>query len=262
MLAFDRHQEILDLLEKNQSMSVKALSDALYASEATVRRDLVTLEKQGYINRIFGGAVLAKYANMHLPISARQQESKIAKAQIAAAAVEKITDGSIIMMDGSTSCHMMLPHLKQFQKLTIISNSLDICKESLEMGHTVYNIGGCLEAHDQIGVGYYAEKMLKMMHADMIFFSCSGLSFQGEMTGVYEQGISYLNAALKRANRRYFLCDSTKIGKTFQHRLAVVEDVDEVLCEKPLPKELMERVGKNRPYSLVQNTDEVKNGHD
>lgn len=41
----DREKEILHLLEKKYSVSVKDLAKSLYISESTIRRDLIELEK-------------------------------------------------------------------------------------------------------------------------------------------------------------------------------------------------------------------------
>ena len=183
---------------------------------------------------------------MHLPLSARKQENKIAKAQIAAQAVKKIRDGSVILLDGSSSSQMMLPHLKHFQKLTIISNSIIICRAAAEMDHKVYCIGGTLYNLDQHNLGSYAEMMIRMMHADQFFFSSSGLSLKGEITGVFEQGVSYLRTAMERADQRIFLCDSTKLNRICAHQLATAADVDDILCDVPLPEEIVRQIGKNR----------------
>ncbi len=247
MLPFDRHQAILDLLDKHHSMTVKRLAELLHISEPTLRRDLATLEKQGYVHRVFGGVVLSRYANTHLPLSARQQENKLAKADVAAKAADFIPDGSVILLDGSSTCQLMMPHLKHFQKLTVISHSLTICKAAAEMNHSVYCIGGSPNPMDFSNTGYYSELMVRMMHADMMFFSCSGLSMDGELSGVFESGISYLHAAIQRATARYLLCDNGKLGKTFPYVLCTIEDLDGVFCDVDLPPELLTRIGKNRP---------------
>ena len=246
MLSFDRQQEILALLEKHHSMTVRHLAETVHTSEATMRRDLVFLEKQGFVTRVFGGVVLTKYSSMHIPLSARQQENRLAKAEVAARAVQYIHDGSIVLLNGSSTCQLMLPHLRRFQKLTIVSHSLPICKAAVEMNHSVYCIGGALNLQDYTNTGYYAEGMISQLHVDVMFFSCSGVSEDGEMTGVYEAGVSYLHTAMRRADMRCPLCDSTKIGKTFPYRLGSVEDVDHIICDTELPQELQRLIGANR----------------
>lgn len=251
MIPFERHQEIMDLLEKHHSLTIRYLSHALHTSEATLRRDLATLEKQRLIKRVFGGAVLATYSAMHLPLSARQQEQKLAKAQIAAKALEHVSHGSVIMLDGSSTVQLMVPQLEKFQNLTIISNSGNVCRMLSDTDVQVYCIGGEMHPRDGANYGSYAERMVSQMHAEIFCFSCGGLSADGELTGYYERGVSFLRAALPRAARRIFLCDSTKFGKVFPHHLCTVEDVDAILCDKPLPEEIMERIGRNRPSAVL-----------
>lgn len=112
-------------------------------------------------------------------------------------------------------------------------------------------IGGEMHPRDGANYGSYAERMVSQMHAEIFFFSCGGLSESGEMTGYYEKGDSFLRTALPQAARRIFMCDSAKLGKVFPHHLCTVEDVDVVLCDKPLPEKNMERIGRNRPSSVL-----------
>jgi DeoR/GlpR family transcriptional regulator of sugar metabolism len=46
MLPGERRNRILELLQINRTITVKNLCDSLEASEATIRRDLATLERQ------------------------------------------------------------------------------------------------------------------------------------------------------------------------------------------------------------------------
>lgn len=56
MLTEERHQAILDLLQQQDVVKMKALCRLLDASESTIRRDLQLLEEQGLVTRIHGGA--------------------------------------------------------------------------------------------------------------------------------------------------------------------------------------------------------------
>ena len=71
MIRYDRQQKILEYLEKKQSATVKELSDILFSSEASIRRDVETLEGQGYVKKIYGGVILSKYQNGVIPVNLR-----------------------------------------------------------------------------------------------------------------------------------------------------------------------------------------------
>ena len=52
MLQLERQKDILRLLQERKSMTVKELCAVLYASPATVRRDLAALEQIGLLQRM------------------------------------------------------------------------------------------------------------------------------------------------------------------------------------------------------------------
>ncbi|HHY71111.1 MAG TPA: DeoR/GlpR transcriptional regulator [Thermoanaerobacterales bacterium] len=58
MLAQERHQVILDLINKNRVVKVADLMATFNVSIETVRRDLDHLESQGFLRKVYGGAVL------------------------------------------------------------------------------------------------------------------------------------------------------------------------------------------------------------
>ena len=54
----DRERSILKILVHDKKVTVKDLSTRLFTSEPSIRRDLVSLERQHLLKRIYGGAIL------------------------------------------------------------------------------------------------------------------------------------------------------------------------------------------------------------
>ena len=52
----ERHQLIIDEIEKHDVVKIQYLMNLTNASESTIRRDLSTLEARGYLKRVHGGA--------------------------------------------------------------------------------------------------------------------------------------------------------------------------------------------------------------
>ena len=61
MLTEKRHEIILQLLRKKGSITVNEIKDELGISESTIRRDLNTLDEEGKLVKVFGGAVSVNY---------------------------------------------------------------------------------------------------------------------------------------------------------------------------------------------------------
>ena len=55
MRTYKRQQEILEYLEECQYATVSELAGKVFASEASVRRDIAALESKGYVSKIYGG---------------------------------------------------------------------------------------------------------------------------------------------------------------------------------------------------------------
>ena len=55
MIAEERDNRIVDLVDRNGSMSLVDIAREVGASESTVRRDLLRLHKQGRLRRVRGG---------------------------------------------------------------------------------------------------------------------------------------------------------------------------------------------------------------
>ena len=127
MLQYERQDQILAKLEQHKTLNISALANELYVSEATVRRDVSTLEKLGLVRRVYGGVMLSKYASStDLPLAMREHESRPQKDLIAAKAAELLHDGATIIMDASSTVQHMIPYLKAYQNLTVITNSLKV----------------------------------------------------------------------------------------------------------------------------------------
>lgn len=84
MLNNERQQQILSCMESKNTITVKELTDQLYASPSTIRRDLSELEAQGFLKRIHGGAVLTAGSTLtHQQVSAvRSSSLKSSESQI------------------------------------------------------------------------------------------------------------------------------------------------------------------------------------
>ncbi len=85
MLAEDRCKKILDILDSMGSVTVQQLMDELDTSESTIRRDLVAMDKKGYLTKVHGGAI-ANNTNIHTQdekVINRLKQNRSEKEQIA-----------------------------------------------------------------------------------------------------------------------------------------------------------------------------------
>lgn len=61
MLKEERQQHILNLFYENGKVAVDELAELFQASKDTIRRDLTVLEEEGFVKRVYGGAIPDKH---------------------------------------------------------------------------------------------------------------------------------------------------------------------------------------------------------
>ncbi len=232
MLMVSRQQELLNILKKERSATVADLSKRLFASEPTIRRDLKSLEEQGYLKRVHGGAVIGGAPDREIPYDIRADEQKNAKIIMAGRAAKYLHKGDVVFLDGSSSAAHMLEPLKQVEDILVITSSTRTALALAENDIRVISTGGQMITRSFSLVGSHAEECIRGMHADVVFFSCRGLSDSGEMTDVAIEEVNLRKLMIERAKTKILLCDSSKFGKQYVYSLGYIDDIDAVISEK------------------------------
>lgn len=232
MFYSERQEELITLLKKEKSMRVSSIAAKLFTSESTVRRDLTALEKEGLVRRTFGGAVICESENPDEPLVIRNTKNQKAKSEIAYRAAELVRDGMVLFLDGSSTAAHLVSHLARFRDLTVITNSPATSIALGECGIRNFCTGGEFSSPSVSYVGGYAVDFIRDFHADIAFISCRGFSDDGLLTESNVDFVHIKKQMMKNAKRRVFLCDSSKFGRVFSHRLADKSDFDDIITDE------------------------------
>lgn len=232
----EREEKILNILYENNSIRNNELAKLLYVSISTLRRDLEKLEQKGDIVKAHGVCSLSeKLRDERTLFNLREQQHSSAKVKIAKEAVKLIRDGDVIMMDASSSSYNVIHFLDKFKNLLVITNG---AKASIELGTmSINNIstGGRMTKKSFSYIGQEAINQIKNYNADIVFFSCKGITDDGYLTDTFLEENDIRKEMMRHAKRKVALCDSSKIGKKYVYNLCHVSEIDEIICEEPLP---------------------------
>lgn len=235
----ERHKQILEMLAARHFLTIDELCSALYISRATARRDLQYLADKGLIKRTHGGAAARGFsADTRIPIHVRENEQSLAKAEIGRQAASLVRDGQVILMDASTTSAGILPYLRARKELIVVTSGAKTALYLAGMAIKTYCTGGQMITESLSYIGADAERMVSGINADILFFSCRGLSLDGRLSDVSEEENNLRRVMLSRAKTKVLLCDSSKIGKLYFHNLCLIDDVDYIICERELPAPL------------------------
>ncbi len=232
MSLYNREEQYINLLAQ-KSLSIKELSEKLFISEPTARRDIIILQKKDLVIRKNGVVSLKTNSpDKRIPLFIRNLEHNDAKQSIAQKAAEHIKDGFIIMLDASTTAFHILPYIKDFKNILIITNGAKTALEAASMGIKTICTGGEITLESFCYVGTDAEDILRRYNADIAFFSCRGLDDEGIATdnSILENSIRKI--MIKNSRESYLLCDKTKFSKKFLNTLCSVNEISGVITDK------------------------------
>jgi len=232
MLKIERQQEIVDMLKVNKSMSVAKLAKKLFIGEATIRRDLDKLEKQGLIKRAYGGAVWIEGLDNEVPLYIRENCYRTQKDAIGKAAARLVNDGDVIFMDSSSTTSCMAKYLSHLKKLTVITNGAKTAvsfENNLDIN--IYSTGGRLRKKALSYVGDRVISFVDDICVDTLFFSCKAFSLE---KGFFDSSIDEVElrkVLIKNSKKIIFLGDSGKVDVDSFYRICQIDAIDCIITD-------------------------------
>jgi len=206
----DREDYILDLLAKDGSLSVSALSRDLGVSEVTIRANLRSLEDRGLLARTRGGARVTSIQD----VLEREREHSLEKDRIAAAAAELVEDGDRIMIEAGTTTALLVKHLGARRGVQIVTNStLVFTYARRNPGLDVILTGGQFHRETESLVGPVAISTTQGFNVRLAFVGTDGFTSDRGITTQFAEGAQVLRAFHSRAEETWLLADSSKYGR-------------------------------------------------
>lgn len=248
MLEKQRHQLLLEILEEQQFASVATLTTQLSSSEATIRRDLIKLDKENRLKKIRGGAECIRSTNEinknHLNGSAflvNQTKKTDNKCLIAKKAAELCANSDSVIINGGTSTFMMGEYLCKTD-IKILTNSYYLAQYICENGQNQVTVpSGEIYRKQGIILSSFENDSIQNYHCDIMFTGTAGI---GDF-GVMETDPLLVRAEQKlrkQANKLIVLADGSKIGHTSNFVLYPITDVDTLITDTTADPEAIAKI--------------------
>jgi DeoR/GlpR family transcriptional regulator of sugar metabolism len=242
MSNIQRENQIMELLKETSYATVDYLSQKLFISPSSIRRDLTNLENRGLVKRAHGGVSLLSAQPGMAPFSVRLQENKHEKIAVVRAASKLIKPGTSIFIDSSTTASSFPTFLTSDMNLTIFTNNINLAHLLASKHIPTYCIGGLVsDCNNVITTGSFAFEMLNNIYVDMFFFTSAALSKDGIITDTNENETAIRKMMLSHSKEKVFLCPYSRFSSTTQYKVADVSDLDYIVSEKKLPDSFMNK---------------------
>jgi len=214
LLAVQRRERILELIQEEGSARVKVLASIFKVSEPTIRQDLETLEGQGHVTREHGGAFLRTVSQQVGSLTLQHMENLDKKILIAKRAAQFVSPGNRIILDSGSTITELAKCVAGIENLTVITNAINI---ALIIGTNptceLLVTGGEFKAPTLSLTGDKAAFFFRNLYVDKLFLATGGISSAYELTYPGFSDIVVKKSMIEVARETYLLADSTKFGK-------------------------------------------------
>ena len=231
-LAPERMDRLREIVRGQRVVRVDAIERQLGVSAATVRRDLLALERSGEVERVHGGAV-SRGERLEEPLF--DDKASLApeeKRRIARAALGLIRPDDTIYLDGGSTVLELARLLRDRARLTVVTNSLRAAQELAGGGPRLILAGGELRRLSQTLVGPLTRHLLEQVRVDRAFMGTIGLDLGTGMTTT-DPGEAYTKSiVLERAREVVLLADGSKIGRVSFARAGGLERVRVLITDR------------------------------
>ena len=211
MFAGQRQDEIIRIVEKKGSVTLKELVDELGTSESTIRRDLTELDRNGALRKVFGGAVAigSRKNATEESVARRMEVFAEEKQQIGRYAAALIEPNDFVYIDAGTTTGAMIPFISEFSAI-YVTNAVSHALELIRRGFRVNLIGGELRATTEAVIGSAACEELLRYNFTKCFMGTNGVDHEAGFT-TPDIGESMAKRSAMRNSRECFvLCTTEK----------------------------------------------------
>jgi DeoR family glycerol-3-phosphate regulon repressor len=244
MFPQERKSQIIQILKQEGRVRVKDLSRQFGMSEDAIRKDLQALEKEGILERTYGGGILKTLPVEIQTIDARRSTLSQGQHQIAKKAMTLIEAKDVIFIDISSTTLALAEELVAYKHpLTVVTNDLEILYRLCRNPHLRMVCPGGVYNHDEGGfTGTETMENLTRIRVNKIFMSTCGIPADlGIMTYNIDDG-NTKRVLLSIAHQKILLVETKKFHSSGLYQFANLKDFDYIISEKPLEAEIQARI--------------------
>lgn len=230
MLKEERQQTILNEVELHNRVLLTDIAEQLDVSVDTVRRDVKELDGSNKLRKVHGGAISLGFTQ-----PTAQNENIYAlpqKTTIASKAVKLLKDGSVIFIDGGTTCLELARIIPRQLHLSCFTISLPVAMQLLTKPNIdVIFIGGNISREAQISVGANAIHNLAGIKVDYGFI---GTGYVDSIHGLTEFDwdiVQVKKAVINASKKTVLLCISEKLNSQHRFKTCDIHAINTMITE-------------------------------
>ncbi|MGA8113888.1 MAG: DeoR/GlpR family DNA-binding transcription regulator [Actinocatenispora sp.] len=234
-----RQERIREHVVAHGSARIEELAETFAVSAMTIHRDLDTLQREGWLRKIRGGATAEPSAVFHGDIRHRMQTMAAQKEALAAAALELIRPGDAVALDDSTTSLSVARRLAGRAPVTVVTNFLPTIKLLAgQPGIDLVALGGAYYPGYDAFLGMRTLEAIQPIRADALFMSTTAVT-DGVCYHTSTETIQVKRALMSVAAQRVLLIDNSKFARRALNELCPLTDFDTVLVDDGVDPDIL-----------------------
>ncbi len=253
----DRATQILHFLLQRGEVSIEELATAVGASSASVRRDLIKLEKRGLVDRTHGGAEVAgkmSYAPFRFDAAFPLREERFAdeKRRISLAAAAMVAEGTTIALSPGTTTTQVARSLRHREGIHIVTSAVNIGMELSSLPNMKVTLtGGEIRSPGSFSmVGATAFESLQRLFFDKVFMGATGVHPEHGITVIESDEALILSQMAKHAKQVIAVADASKLNMISAMQVCRSDQIHTILTDDSADPAVLEAF-RRRNISVV-----------
>lgn len=239
-----RWKQIEQILSKSGSLSIKELAEELNVSQTTIRRDLVKMEENNMIQRLWGGASpiqqeLNDTINMQDEYILRFSRNLNTKELIAKKAASFIKDGYSIFIDAGSTTSFIIDFIEA-EDVIVVTNSINNFPKLAKKNIRTYVPHGFINFGASAIMERDTNEKLNELNFNIAFLGANGIDDKAGFTTRNEYDSDIKKTVIKRSDQTFVVADSSKFGIKKFYTFANKNDV--TLITEQMPAFPMENI--------------------
>lgn len=218
LLEAERHQLILELLKKKNTVKLQELVKLTNSSESTIRRDLTYLEQRGFLKRVHGGAARLQGKLLEPTMSEKSTKNLHEKQKIAKYAAGLVAEGESIFLDAGSTVQEIIPYLPE--NIVVVTNGFMNAGRCLERGIKTFLTGGMIKPTTHALIGRGAIESLRQYHFDKCFIGTNGIHHKFGFTTPDPEEAIIKHLAITLSREAFVVADHTKFKEVSFAKIA------------------------------------------
>jgi DeoR family transcriptional regulator of aga operon len=228
----ERHELILNKLEKEGLVTVSDLSKEFDVSAVTIRKDLTMLEELNLLFRSNGKAIRKNPYTRERTVNEKEKIHQDEKNKIASKAAKLIKPFDSIILASGTTIIEMAHQIKAVKGMTVLTTSLNAALIVSKLNDVdVIQLGGVVRKSSSSVIGPLGEQMLAEFTCSKLFLGVDGIDLDFGLTTTSSMEASINKVMIKSAQKIIILADSSKFGRKGFGRICGLEEVDQIITD-------------------------------